>query len=338
MNKFIIADLHLDDEAIPKYCRPQFCINNPDYDPSKPFEFNRNNPLDVTPETMKAHNDFIKTNWNRLVKKNDSVIILGDFAFNNHAKHLSDLNGKKTLVKGTHDAYMPAEALAMFEEVHEWAMMVGTYAPKRLGGQIMYGASTTMCHYPMRSWPGSCAGSCHLYGHSHGALQDPYHLMAFDVGIDVWGYIPIPWDVIVEKFRTKKLDRESKNYPLGTQDWTTTKQKNPLRRMLATREKNVSLLKFMGISFGKDGLVNMSSDRPNKIVKAIVAVAGVVNKHGIMYDEDALKRIADGINFFWDEDKKGLAVHIPESIMHDPSKVSELFKNRLHEVVPENAQ
>ena len=36
--------------------------------------------------------------------------------------------------------------------------------------------------------------------------------------------------------------------------------------------------------------------------------------------------------------RKGLSVQMPESIMTDPSKVSELFKNRLREVVPENVQ
>jgi calcineurin-like phosphoesterase family protein len=213
LNKFVVADTHLDDEAILKHCRHQFCVENKAYNPEKPFEFHRNNPLMVTPEAMEAHNSLIKTNWNRRVGKKHKIVILGDFAFRNHAKHLSELNGHKILVRGTHDSDMPPEALAMFDEIHEWIMVVGAYAPRKLGGRMVYDEATVMCHYPMRSWPGSCVGSCHLYGHSHGALQEPDRLMAFDVGVDVWGYIPVTWDAISEKFRLKLEAMGDKGYP-----------------------------------------------------------------------------------------------------------------------------
>jgi len=329
MNKFITADLHLDDEEILKYCRSQFCRPNPSYNPDKAFHFYGNHPLTISPDGMKEHNNLIKDNWNRLVKKQDKVIILGDFAFNNHAQHLSDLNGRKILVRGTHDAYLPPEALAMFHEVHEWIMMMGVYTNKRLG-QIVYDSSTTLCHYPMRSWPGSCSGSQHLYGHSHGSLSDQETLLSFDVGVDVWGYIPVPWDVIVEKFRIKKESIQTKGYVSDSQERTAQKQNDPVKRMIVTREKNIALARSMGISFDQNGSARIGPERQEKIVEAVVASVGVANRHGRVYDEESLKNLVDGESFFWDENKKSLILRVNESVVATPEQVAELFKNKLN--------
>lgn len=73
MNTFITADLHFDHKAlIEKGCRPQ----NVD--------------------------KLIIDNWNKAVKPNDTVIVLGDVTWSSNT-HMDELTGHKILVKGNHD-------------------------------------------------------------------------------------------------------------------------------------------------------------------------------------------------------------------------------------------
>jgi calcineurin-like phosphoesterase family protein len=50
------------------------------------------------------------SNWNKKVKKEDTVYILGDVIFSNSVsetkKILTSLNGKKILVYGNHDGFI----------------------------------------------------------------------------------------------------------------------------------------------------------------------------------------------------------------------------------------
>jgi len=84
-NIFLISDTHFYHSNIVKYCNRPFC-----------------------------HETLMIKNWNNIVKENDIVIHLGDFAlgydkinFNSKKecyKHLLDnLNGQKYLVRGNHD-------------------------------------------------------------------------------------------------------------------------------------------------------------------------------------------------------------------------------------------
>ena len=57
----------------------------------------------------------------------------------------------------------------------------------------------TFCHYAMRAWPGSWDGTPALHGHSHGRMPELDILLSFDVGVDVWGYAPIPWEAILSR-------------------------------------------------------------------------------------------------------------------------------------------
>jgi len=80
MNKvFFIADLHFGDSAILRY-------------ENRPF-------------TNVAHMDSeLIARWNTVVSSQDTVYVLGDFgAFGYEDEILSQLTGKKILVKGNHD-------------------------------------------------------------------------------------------------------------------------------------------------------------------------------------------------------------------------------------------
>lgn len=53
--------------------------------------------------TAEMDNDVI-LKWNRRVKENDTVYVLGDFAFNNEcAQVIEKLRGRKILLLGNHD-------------------------------------------------------------------------------------------------------------------------------------------------------------------------------------------------------------------------------------------
>ena len=79
---FFISDLHLDHANIIKYC-------------NRPFK------------NVREMNDFIVSNWNKTVGKNDIVCFLGDMAYGRWSRKtsywLNQLNGKITFIKGAHD-------------------------------------------------------------------------------------------------------------------------------------------------------------------------------------------------------------------------------------------
>jgi len=82
MNKtWLIGDPHFGHENVISYCE-------------RPFS-----------SVTEMDEEIIKR-WNNLVKKNDEVILLGDFSFYGREKSrniLSRLHGTKTLIKGNHD-------------------------------------------------------------------------------------------------------------------------------------------------------------------------------------------------------------------------------------------
>lgn len=83
MRRFFIADTHFGHENIIKYC---------------------NRPFKSTTEMNRVLID----NWNRTVKDEDIVWMLGDFAFGSkdYIKSItSQLNGRKKLILGNHDRH-----------------------------------------------------------------------------------------------------------------------------------------------------------------------------------------------------------------------------------------
>lgn len=57
-------------------------------------------------KNIEEMNKFMIKQWNEKVKKNDEVVVLGDFSFGNYndtLKIINQLNGKIFLIKGNHD-------------------------------------------------------------------------------------------------------------------------------------------------------------------------------------------------------------------------------------------
>jgi calcineurin-like phosphoesterase family protein len=171
MGTFFTADTHLSHNNIIKYCK-------------RPFE------------NVKEMDEAIIENWNSVVDPKDTVYHLGDFAFAKDVetveKYIKALNGKIHLVLGNHDKHSVKGASGFI-----WKR---DYARIKIHDQKII-----LSHYAFRVWDCKHYGSYHLYGHSHGMLPDDESSYSFDVGVDANDFIPISFDQVVERMKTKKV-------------------------------------------------------------------------------------------------------------------------------------
>lgn len=116
--------------------------------------------------------------WNAVVRPEDTVWHLGDFAVRHldPAGLLAALNGTKHLVPGNNDP-PPVRALAGWADVCPLVEL-------EVDGTLL-----VLCHYALRTWPGQGRGALNLHGHSHGRLK-PLPSQ-FDVGVDARDYRPV---------------------------------------------------------------------------------------------------------------------------------------------------
>jgi calcineurin-like phosphoesterase family protein len=168
MATFLIADQHYGHSAIIRMCNRPF---------GDVYEMN---------EAMVAGH-------NAVVKNDDTVIMLGDFAHRYPPAKLpllfGSLNGHKYLIRGNHDG---KETLALaWESVRDIA-----YAS-------IDSQNVVLCHYAMRTWPKIRRGALMLYGHSHGRL--PGNAQSCDVGVDVMGWSPVRLSTIKAHLATLPL-------------------------------------------------------------------------------------------------------------------------------------
>ncbi|NEU12624.1 metallophosphoesterase [Methylobacterium sp. BTF04] len=135
--------------------------------------------------SVEGHDEALIARWNAVVKPEDEIWHLGDFAADASRSHcaavFARLNGMKRLVRGNHDTNRVLE-LPWYEPPMESARITVTDAegqPRRL----------FLSHYPHRSWPGFWRETRHLYGHTHACLADTSR--SCDVGADACDYRPI---------------------------------------------------------------------------------------------------------------------------------------------------
>ena len=116
-------------------------------------------------------------NWNKLVKHDDTIYHLGDFAFMQFQPFknlLWRLNGNIHLILGNHDKMIIQNKN---ELLRGKLSSIQHYYELKVGGKMI-----VLFHYGQRVWNKSHHGSIHLYGHSHGSL--PPHGKSVDVGVD----------------------------------------------------------------------------------------------------------------------------------------------------------
>jgi len=131
-------------------------------------------------------------NWNSVVQHDDIVYHLGDFALGNKEKIKNiayQLNGRKFLICGNHDAFRATEYM---ELGFEWA----TRHP------MIYNNYMILSHEPVFLEHNSCR--CNIHGHLHinnyrSGPDDTKKNLYFNVSIEQIKYKPISLNEI-EKF------------------------------------------------------------------------------------------------------------------------------------------
>ncbi|UVF18450.1 metallophosphoesterase [Microvirga terrae] len=139
--------------------------------------------------SIQEHDAELVRRWNEVVAPDDEVFHLGDFAHRTSEEYaravFGKLHGRKHLIRGNHERLgdkLPWASKQDFLEV------------------TVDGKHLVLFHYGMRVWPRMRRGSLHLYGHSHGAL--PGCSQSLDVGVDAWGFRPVPLAEILARMAT----------------------------------------------------------------------------------------------------------------------------------------
>ena len=139
--------------------------------------------------------------WNSVVRPDDVVYHLGDFAFQleQRADRWRDvfarLMGRKRLVIGNHDTRKDGSLHPTLASL-DW-----DDEPRQIVETTDEGERVVLCHYALRVWPGSHKGAWHFYGHSHGDL--PGVGRSRDVGVDMpdTGYAPRTFRELTSRMR-----------------------------------------------------------------------------------------------------------------------------------------
>lgn len=146
---YYIADLHL-------FCKSQTKAGA-NYD-GRPFE---------TVEEMNQH--FLER-WNVKVTNADTVYILGDISLRGRNNALigfvSQLRGRKVLIKGNHDSVDDYRYRQLFAEITDYKEICDTFGGKSY--------KLVLCHYPILMWNGQHRGTMLLYGHTHNGAEETY--------------------------------------------------------------------------------------------------------------------------------------------------------------------
>ena len=183
---YYTSDLHLGHENVIRHC-------------NRPFA-----------DADKMDNVLID-NWNRVVNRNDTVYIVGDFIFRARRpaeEYLSVLKGKKHLIIGNHDKFWMKKI-----DLNKW---FDTVSPMKYITDR--GRPVTLCHYPMLTWPGISRGGYMVYGHIHnntGADYWPFivandHML--NAGVEINAFAPVSLEgMITNNIQFKQIHGSDKS-------------------------------------------------------------------------------------------------------------------------------
>ena len=144
-------------------------------------------------------NEKLIDNWNKRVHKNDTVYIVGDFAYRSAVspeEYIKRLKGNKYLIIGNHDRSWIGGV-----DLSKYFIGWSSYAVINTGK-----GKATLCHFPMLAFEGKYL----IHGHIHNNVNRPYWSClktmenALNAGVDINGYAPATFDELVannEEFR-----------------------------------------------------------------------------------------------------------------------------------------
>lgn len=117
--------------------------------------------------SMREMNNAIIERWNARVTDEDTVYILGDFIWlpeSEWARIVSQLNGRKVLIRGNHDPKMfSKETRRLFVDIRDKMEITDN------------GRHVIMSHYPELCYKSDYDPNCYmLYGHVHNSREAAY--------------------------------------------------------------------------------------------------------------------------------------------------------------------
>ena len=155
-------------------------------------------------KTTEEMDEFIINNWNSIVKDDDIVFHLGDFAFapdRRWRELISKLNGKIYLILGNHDvSRLPDDKImSLFYRVDNQLMLKidGKY-------KVYLNHFPFLCYDGVYRNPENCTIQLHGHVHEHPGCTGkdidrlcyrfPYQ---YDVGVDNNAFTPISWEKVL---------------------------------------------------------------------------------------------------------------------------------------------
>jgi len=140
-------------------------------------------------ESIEEHDQFLIENWNRVVRKGDTVWILGDITMEKKAFYyiLGKLNGVKRVVGGNHDKPKPSHTEELLKYVNT---IVGCYIDKK--------KRMVMTHIPIHPSQFEHKYDVNIHGHVHDEPIDDERY--FNVSAEAIDYTPILLEDILSKY------------------------------------------------------------------------------------------------------------------------------------------
>lgn len=137
------------------------------------FHENLNHGMDCRGfENKEAMNEYMITQWNSRVKKNDEVVILGDFSIGKAEQTqeiLKRLQGKKYLIVGNHDYFLNDKAFdrSLFQSIDYYKEMHDN------NRKVILSHYPVMCYHGQnRITNGGNPTTYMLYGHVHNTFDE----------------------------------------------------------------------------------------------------------------------------------------------------------------------
>lgn len=151
------------------------------------LHFNHKKIIEIASRPFKSivdMNCYLIENWNLVIKKTDTIYILGDFAFANKnmiKEIVSRLNGRKVLVMGNHDRKVNKHVKFWYEvgfdEVYRYP--------------ILYKNNIILSHEPVSNLG---RGVFNIHGHTHTIKSEMYRI---NVCVEQLKYKPTNLDKLV---------------------------------------------------------------------------------------------------------------------------------------------
>ena len=145
--------------------------------------------------SIEEMNDTLIYNWNKIVKNNDRVFMLGDFALCGKDKIIEigqKLNGRKILILGNHDrASLTTYYTAGFEMVSKFP--------------IIFQDFFILSHEPIEFLPLNTP-FVNIFGHVHNDMRFPTITpRGACVSVERWNYMPVEFNQLISLIKSEDI-------------------------------------------------------------------------------------------------------------------------------------